>query len=613
MAIIQNKEQNGLRIGSMQNLYSESQLQENYIRDQIRAYGQDIRYWKLKTPYPEVFKPILDSNNLAIHAYGEGYVQEWEDPVGMIALLKFESDGINLNAYGIIPDSTITMWLDQTDFAISLAKKLSQWREFKVVGQSEFILDFENDQDLIQNRDNILIDFKTDLFDGVLRAVITDRTLDQLLVPQECEEIKSPLPISMPCDILEHGNLKIDTGRVNPLLYKGDHYDPFEDDMVDCYLHLEVTSVQKDRTGAIKIMGGIRGGVIYHDTTVIGKYIDKVKPEVGDLIDVPVPAEDGSLGVYRQKYEIVPIVENGANDAMMNPFLRKYLYEISLRAYVASGQTEPDEQADKKEKQDTLDLVNQAAENAAKKIGLYEDFEDNVYGGFHKVNHRGNASVQRDATKSTINNFDPPSKEEIAKKKLKKSVTALFAFKDQKMVLSLISDPRNNNSFLKLSPLKKSTVLPENFQYIEYLRADDDNLVLVNGIEAYLLASRFKSPELDDATYCIKPIRLKHEVYGQKGGWQDQPFSQMDKDKENELDMNLQDLIGKNTTDPWKSASENRLTFPWSNTYLYCDYERVEGTEDVPAMEVWTCYAVLDGDPEKTPLPICSFIKKPRN
>ena len=130
-----------------------------------------------------MFKPILDSNNLAIHAYGEGYVQEWEDPVGMIALLKFESDGINLNAYGIIPDSTITMWLDQTDFAISLAKKLSQWREYKVVGNTEFILDFYNDDDLIKNRDNILIDFKTDLFDGVLRAVISDRTLDQLLVP----------------------------------------------------------------------------------------------------------------------------------------------------------------------------------------------------------------------------------------------------------------------------------------------------------------------------------------------------------------------------------------------------------------------------------------------
>ena len=98
--------------------------------------------------------------------------------MNMIALLKFESDGINLNAYGIIPDSTVTMWLDQTDFAISLAKKLSQWREYKVVGNSEFILDFDDSNDLIQNRDNIVIDFHTDLFDGVLGAVITDRILD---------------------------------------------------------------------------------------------------------------------------------------------------------------------------------------------------------------------------------------------------------------------------------------------------------------------------------------------------------------------------------------------------------------------------------------------------
>ena len=43
---------------------------------------------------------------------------------------------------------------------------------------------------------------------------------------------------------MEHGKLKIDTGRINPLLYKGDHYDPFEDDMVDCHLRLEVVSCQ---------------------------------------------------------------------------------------------------------------------------------------------------------------------------------------------------------------------------------------------------------------------------------------------------------------------------------------------------------------------------------
>ena len=101
MAIIQNREENGLRIGSIQNTYSESIIHEGYVRDMIRSYGTDIRYFKLKTPYPEVFKPILDANNLAIHAYGEGYVQEWEDPVRMIAYLKWDSDSIILNAYGV--------------------------------------------------------------------------------------------------------------------------------------------------------------------------------------------------------------------------------------------------------------------------------------------------------------------------------------------------------------------------------------------------------------------------------------------------------------------------------------------------------------------------------
>ena len=84
------------------------------------------------------------------------------------------------------------------------------------------------------------------------------------------------------------------------------------------------------------------------------------------------------------------------------------------------------------------------------------------------------------------------------------------------MVLSLVSDPRNNASSLKLSPLKKSTKVSKDVQFIEYIRADDDNLVLTDGggVRTYLLASRWnKSPEFDEETYCLKPIRLKHETY----------------------------------------------------------------------------------------------------
>lgn len=115
------------------------------------------------------------------------------------------------------------------------------------MGNSEVIIDFRSDDELIENRDNIIIDFKTDLFDGTLQAIITDRILNMLLMPEDSQQIVSPLPIIIPCRILPpYGKLKIDTGRINPLLYKGDHYDPFEDDMVDCHLHLEIVSVQQD-------------------------------------------------------------------------------------------------------------------------------------------------------------------------------------------------------------------------------------------------------------------------------------------------------------------------------------------------------------------------------
>ena len=139
--------------------------------------------------------------------------------------------------------------------------------------------------------------------------------------------------------------------------------------------------------------------------------------------------------------------------------------------------------------------MSQAAENAAKKLGVYEDFEDDVYGGYHRINKRGNPSVQRDAKNSTINNFDPPKD----KKGLRKTTTNLFVFKDMKMVLQLVSDPKNNESHLNLSPAKKSTKAKEGVQYIEFLRADDDNLVLTDGIRSYMLASRFNAvPEFDE-------------------------------------------------------------------------------------------------------------------
>ena len=54
-----------------------------------------------------------------------------------------------------------------------------------------------------------------------------------------------------------------------------------------------------------------------------------------------------------------------------------------------------------------------------------------------------------------------------------------------------------------------------------------------------MLANRFKQMEIDESTYCIKPIRLKHQVYAQTNGWSDQPFHLVDEDDENKWNMDL--------------------------------------------------------------------------
>lgn len=68
-------------------------------------------------------------------------------------------------------------------------------------------------------------------------------------------------------------------------------------------------------------------------------------------------------------------------------------------------------------------------------------------------------------------------------------------------------------------------------------------------------------------------------------------------------------MKGDNSTPHYKPVSENRLTFPYTNTYLEVSYDKVEEDVDNP-FEIWTCYVVLSSDSEKTHFPICSYIKK---
>ena len=63
--------------------------------------------------------------------------------------------------------------------------------------------------------------------------------------------------------------------------------------------------------------------------------------------------------------------------------------------------------------------------------------------------------------------------------------------------------------------------------------------------------------------------------------------------------------MGENTTpENYKPISENRLTFPYTNTFLEVEYQKLDDGSDL-----WTCYVQFNGDETNTHFPLCSFHK----
>ena len=96
MAVNQNN-LDELRYIRRQNLTQESKIMGNYYRDILRSYGVDCNYYKLKIPYPEVFKTVVDKNNIVRAAYGEDPDPNYKISAEMITYMEVENDIFQLN------------------------------------------------------------------------------------------------------------------------------------------------------------------------------------------------------------------------------------------------------------------------------------------------------------------------------------------------------------------------------------------------------------------------------------------------------------------------------------------------------------------------------------
>lgn len=85
MALYQDENR---EIRYLNNTEREQKIIGNYYRDIIRQYGLDVNYYKLKIPYLEQFKTIIDENTVLRHAYGYEEEPDYSISAKMISYME---------------------------------------------------------------------------------------------------------------------------------------------------------------------------------------------------------------------------------------------------------------------------------------------------------------------------------------------------------------------------------------------------------------------------------------------------------------------------------------------------------------------------------------------
>jgi len=190
------------------------------------------------------------------------------------------------------------------------------------------------------------------------------------------------------CHAFSHSNFKTFFPK-NDDLYASLEYKICNDDYIETLIFLTYKVVktavdydfEKKATSFKNILQGkIHGSVLFFDVNAIGKYIDKIHPEVGDILTIDFPDDKN-----REQYEIIDCYDKSLQSDGISPLLHKYIWKCKARRYANSyediGETnEANERLEEKIKHQQV-----VEEEIADKISIYDEGDQEAYGGYDGV------------------------------------------------------------------------------------------------------------------------------------------------------------------------------------------------------------------------------------
>ena len=382
-----------VRYMKRQNLEEEAKMIGNYYRDIIRQYGVDCNYYKIRVPYMEQFRKTIDDNVLILHAYGQDSEPDYSVSSDMITYMEVDSDLLQLNKYGIVPEMNATFYFDSTDFACSLAYKLGQLKEYKVrnteVNQEVPQCLTSDESFRFAVNGGLPVEYQSDILSGKCQIVIGPYEVGK-------EYTVKATPV-------EHGDVEIRFPS-NDSIYKSFEHVIGTKDYVESFLNFtyrvdEITSFSGyvyDEDGEIScdesgqplfevdskfvLTGKMGGTVLFRDLTKIGKYMDMIHPDVGDIVTIDFPD-----GQSRQQFEITECFDKNLASDGINPLLHKYVWKCKAKRYVNSGEDFPEKNEANERWKEKIEFLDEADEEIGKKVGKYDEYHsDAVYGGYER-------------------------------------------------------------------------------------------------------------------------------------------------------------------------------------------------------------------------------------
>lgn len=452
MAVNQNS-LDELRYIRRENLKQESKIVGNWYRDVLRSYGVDCNYYKLKIPYPEVFKTVVDQNNIVRAAYGEDPDPNYKVSAEMITYMEVENDIFQLNKFGAFPSTNVNFYFDSKDFATALAYKLGQFKEYKV---DEQIITIEFTADEAEDFQDLTIPFYSKILSGECTIPFGgDFSFDL--------DKKASLPV----EVVKADPPELDF-PVNEYIYRSFNYSLSAVEADDIVLSFDFI-VKETYPGIYKLQGKLTGAVLFRDLSLISKYAEDIHPEVGDVVTIDFPDAKS-----REQYQITEAVDiNLASDGI-NPLLHRYIWKCKAIRYVPNASSEiPEKNLANERVLEKMDADNFASEIIAKKISEYPENEDEIYGGY-----------ERNEKYQDLNNV-PESKKKVLIESVEDSgsLIDIMAFSSGATLKTngfdlYFKSPANN--WFKLTQFASNGKYCEATEEIDFVKATDDMLVFTN-------------------------------------------------------------------------------------------------------------------------------------